>query len=198
MVLAGISTSSCIRKEPSRRKRPSSSLLASVVVGVLFSFVTMLTMHGAVVEARWNATGTVRTLWATPVMEYSGLFSDEQLDAFAQDVKTAWSNFLRQRKTRSRPRTKSTAAAFGLSTPNDKDKINEEFFTYQRQSPIRAATLETVWQGFVFACQKFLDETGVPPIAYQRETVDGGALEWTTSADNNNPVRGTQYCWVRK
>lgn len=137
-------------------------------------------------EARWNATGTVRNLWATPVMEYSGLFSDEQVQAFADDVKEAWARFLKERNTN---RVKTIPAAFGTSTKNDKDKINEEFFNYQGRNPINVATLETVWQGFVFACNKFVQETGMPPIEYQRETLAGGSIEWTKEP---NPRRGRQ------
>ena len=48
-------------------------------------------------RAKWNATGQVRNLWATPVMEYSGLFSDEQVAQFAADVKEGWAAFLRER-----------------------------------------------------------------------------------------------------
>jgi hypothetical protein len=142
-------------------------------------------------EARWNATGVVRNLWATPVMEYSGLFSEEQLAAFATDVKTSWSNFLKERSNPDKKRavvvTKSQA--FGTSTKNDKDKINEEFFNYQSRNPINPATLETVWQGFIFSCNKFIEETDMPPIEYQRETLAGGSIEWTT---DKFPRRGNQ------
>lgn len=140
-------------------------------------------------EARWNATGTVRNLWATPVMEYSGLFSDEQLQAFAADVKQAWATFLKERNAN---QVRTIPQAFGTSTKNDKDKINEEFFNYQGRNPINTATLETIWQGFVFACNKFIQETGIPPIEYQRETLAGGAIEWTKEP---NPRRARQ---VRK
>jgi len=140
-------------------------------------------------EARWNATGTVKNLWATPVMEYSGLFSEEQLTAFAADVKASWSAFLAERSQR---KVVTKAQAYGTSTKNDKDKINEEFFNYQSRNPINQATLETVWQGFIFACDKFVEETGMPPIEYQRETLAGGSIEWTK---DKGPRRGNQYCW---
>lgn len=144
-------------------------------------------------EARWNATGVVRNLWATPVMEYTGLFSEEQLAAFATDVKTSWSNFLKERSIPDKKRAVVTKSqAFGTSTKNDKDKINEEFFNYQSRNPINAATLETVWQGFIFSCNKFIEETDIPPIEYQRETLAGGSIEWTT---DKFPRRGNQYCW---
>lgn len=137
-------------------------------------------------EARWNATGTVKNLWATPVMEYSGLFSEEQLTAFAADVKASWSAFLAERSQR---KVVTKAQAYGTSTKNDKDKINEEFFNYQSRNPINQATLETVWQGFIFACSKFVEETGMPPIEYQRETLAGGSIEWTK---DKGPRRGNQ------
>lgn len=141
-------------------------------------------------EARWNATGVVRNLWATPVMEYTGLFSEEQLAAFATDVKTSWSNFLKERSIPDKKRAVVTKSqAFGTSTKNDKDKINEEFFNYQSRNPINAATLETVWQGFIFSCNKFIEETDIPPIEYQRETLAGGSIEWTT---DKFPRRGNQ------
>lgn len=143
-------------------------------------------------EARWNATGVVRNLWATPVMEYSGLFSEEQLAAFANDVKTSWSTFLQQRADPNRQKVVTKAQAYGTSTKNDKDRINEEFFNYQSRNPVNPATLEIVWQGFIFACNKFIEETGMPPIQYQRETLAGGSIEWTT---DKHPRRGNQYCW---
>jgi len=125
-------------------------------------------------------------------MEYSGLFSDEQLQAFADDVKSSWSAFL---KERSDPRTRRVAKpqAFGASTPSDKDRINEEFFNYQGRNPINQNTLEVVWQAFCFAVDKFLEETGIPPIEYQRESrTIPGTLEWTK---DKGPQRGKQYCW---
>lgn len=150
--------------------------------------IAILTFPSA--EARWNATGTVRNLWATPIMEYSGLFSDEQLAAFATDVKTSWANFLKERSDPNRKQKVVTKSqAFGTSTKNDKDKINEEFFNYQSRNPINQATLETVWQGFVYACNRFVEETGLPPIEYQRETLAGGSIEWTT---DKGPRRGNQ------
>ena len=142
-------------------------------------------------SARWNATGTVRNLWATPVMEYSGLFSEEQLAIFASDVKTTWENFLEERNDPLR-RPKTKPQAYGTSTKNDKDRINEEFFNYQGRHPLNAATLETIWQAFVYACDKYVIETGLPPIEYQRETLEGGSIEWTKE---KNPRRGKQYCW---
>ena len=130
----------------------------------------------------------VRNLWATPVMEYSGLFGEEQLQAFSADVKRCWSDFLIERNN---PQTRRGAKplAFGTSTPNDKDKINEEFFNFQSRNPscVQYHTLETVWQAFVFACQQFVKEADLPPIEYQRETKEGGSLEWTTDP---NPKRG--------
>ena len=123
-------------------------------------------------------------------MEYSGLFSEEQLTAFATDVKTSWGNFLRERQDPDRKQKVATKSqAYGTSTKNDKDKINEEFFNYQSRNPINAATLETVWQGFIFSCNKFIEETGMPPVEYQRETLAGGSLEWTT---DKGPRRGSQ------
>lgn len=124
-------------------------------------------------------------------MEYSGLFSDEQLAAFASDVKSSWSNFLKERSNSQRS-VITKSQAFGTSTKNDKDKVNEEFFNYQGRNPINQATLETVWQGFIFACNKFVEESDLPPIEYQRETLAGGSIEWTT---DKFPRRGNQYCW---
>ena len=150
--------------------------------------IAILTLPAA--EARWNATGTVRNLWATPMMEYSGLFSEEQVAAFATDVKTSWANFLKERSDPNRVQKVVTKSqAFGTSTKNDKDKINEEFFNYQSRNPVNPATLETVWQGFVYACNKFVEETELPPIEYQRETLTGGSIEWTT---DKGPRRGNQ------
>ena len=142
--------------------------------------------------AKWNATGTVRNLWATPVMEYKGLFSTEQLDAFSKDVTLAWEEFM---KERSNPATRRRIKpqAFGTSTPNDKDRINEEFFNYQGRHPINAATLEIVWQAFCFAVDTFLEKTEFPPIEYQRESISKpGTIEWTK---DKQPRRGHQYCW---
>ena len=154
-------------------------------------------------QGRWNATGSIRTLWATPVMEYDGLFSDEQLSAFAADVQQAWSSFLQQRSSSQQQqqgqeklnKVVTKSQAFGTSTKNDKDKINEEFFNYQSRHPINEGTLETVWQAFVFACSKFVQETGIPPIEYQRETLQGGSIEWTKDP---NPRRGKQVCYVHR
>ena len=150
--------------------------------------ITIAILLSSIVEARWNATGVVRNLWATPIMEYKGLFSDEQLAAFASDVKTSWATFLKHR-SENKGKVVTKAQAYGTSTANDKDKINEEFFNYQSRNPINAATLETVWQGFVFACNKFVEETGMPPIEYQRETLTGGSIEWTK---DKFPKRGNQ------
>ena len=161
---------------------PSSRLFA----------LLLLSLSSQLAWSKWNATGTVRNLWATPVMEYSGLFSDEQLQAFADDVKSSWSAFL---KERSDPRTRRVAKpqAFGASTPSDKDRINEEFFNYQGRNPINQNTLEVVWQAFCFAVDKFLEETGIPPIEYQSESrTIPGTLEWTK---DKGPQRGKQYCW---
>mmetsp|Transcript_15461 Transcript_15461/g.20136 ORF Transcript_15461/g.20136 Transcript_15461/m.20136 type:complete len:295 (+) Transcript_15461:73-957(+) len=143
------------------------------------------------IEAKWNATGTVKNLWATPVMEYSGLFSEEQLAVFAKDVKKSWESFLEEKNNPVTAR-KTKAQAYGTSTKNDKDLINEEFFNYQSRFPVNPYTLDIVWQAFVFACNKYIEETGMPPIEYQRETLEGGSLEWTTE---KNPRRGKQYCW---
>lgn len=159
---------------------------------ILLQLISAVWINGLVgVNARWNATGTVRNLWATPVMEYKGLFSSEQLDAFAADVQASYAAFLEERAN---PLTRRSikSQAFGTSTPNDKDRINEEFFNYQARHPINQATLETVWQAFVFACSKYIEETGMPPIDYQRETLEGGSLEWTKGGV---PRRGSQYCW---
>ena len=154
---------------------------------IQFLLVTILTLS-QVTQARWNATGVVRNLWATPVMEYTGLFSEEQLAAFASDVKQSWSNFLQERSDPNR-KVITKPQAFGTSTKNDKDRINEEFFNYQGRNPINQATLETVWQGFIFACNKFIEETEMPPIEYQRETLEGGSIEWT---EEKFPKRGKQ------
>eukprot|EP00587_Corethron_hystrix_P007090 CAMPEP_0113320082 /NCGR_PEP_ID=MMETSP0010_2-20120614/14021_1 /TAXON_ID=216773 ORGANISM="Corethron hystrix, Strain 308" /NCGR_SAMPLE_ID=MMETSP0010_2 /ASSEMBLY_ACC=CAM_ASM_000155 /LENGTH=249 /DNA_ID=CAMNT_0000177769 /DNA_START=186 /DNA_END=935 /DNA_ORIENTATION=+ /assembly_acc=CAM_ASM_000155 len=124
-------------------------------------------------------------------MEYSGLFNDDQLKAFAADVKSSWSDFLLERSN-PQTRRKTKSLAFGASTVNDKDRINEEFFNYQSRNPIKYHTLETVWRAFLFACQKFIKEAELPPIEYQRETKEGGSLEWTIEP---NPKRGPGYCW---
>ena len=174
-------------KIPNTRRRNTTCYCLRQVLQMAIA-VALLALPTS--EARWNATGTVRNLWATPIMEYSGLFSEEQLAAFANDVKTSWSNFLKERSDPNRQQKVVTKSqAFGTSTKNDKDKINEEFFNYQSRNPINQATLETVWQGFVFACNKFVEETGLPPIEYQRETLAGGSLEWTT---DKGPRRGNQ------
>jgi len=141
------------------------------------------------VHAKWNATGVVRNLWATPVMEYSGLFDETQLEAFATDVKLKWAEFLRQRSSGN---VVTKSQAFGASTKNDRDRINEEFFNYQSRNPINAATLETIWQAFIYACNKFISETAMPPIEYQREALEGGYIEWTK---DKHPRRSRQYCW---
>ena len=148
----------------------------------------MYIMGPSPVAAKWNATGTVRTLWATPVMEYSGLFSQEQLTQFAADVKSTWADFLEERSDPSK-RKALKPQAFGTSTKNDKDRINEEFFQYQGRNPVNQATLETVWQAFVFSCNKFIEEAEFPAIEYQRETLEGGSIEWTT---DKHPRRGRQ------
>ena len=169
-------------------RRSTTPCHCLIVVSQIAVAIAILAFPTA--EARWNATGTVRNLWATPMMEYTGLFSEEQLTAFATDVKTSWADFLKERSdpsTKQRVATKSQA--YGTSTKNDKDKINEEFFNYQSRNPINQATLETVWQGFVYACNKFVEETGLPPIEYQRETLAGGSIEWTT---DKGPKRGNQ------
>jgi len=153
--------------------------------------VTIVLMHMVPSEGKWNATGVIRNLWATPVMEYSGLFSEDQLTAFAKDVKTSWADFLEERADPNR-RRKVKTYAFGTSTPNDKDRINEEFFNYQSRNPLNQATLSTIWQAFIFACQKYVEETGLPPIEYQRETLQGGSLEWTKGG---TPRLGKKYCW---
>ena len=88
---------------------------------------------------------------------------------------------------------KTKAQAYGTSTKNDKDLINEEFFNYQSRFPVNPYTLDIVWQAFVFACNKYIEETGMPPIEYQRETLEGGSLEWTTE---KNPRRGKQVSFV--
>ena len=159
--------------------RRGNFLQLAIAIGILVSAT----------DARWNATGVVRNLWATPVMEYNGLFSEEQLTAFATDVKTSWTNFLRERSDPNRRKVVTKSQAYGTSTANDKDRINEEFFNYQSRNPINQATLETVWQGFLFSCNKFIEETGMPPIEYQRETLAGGSIEWTK---DKNPRRGNQ------
>jgi len=145
-----------------------------------------------IASARWNATGTVKNLWSTPVMEYSGLFSDEQLQSFATDVKSTWADFLKERSDPTKRRGVKSQAE-GTSTPNDKDRINEEFFNYQNRHPVNQATLETVWQAFVFACDKFIQEAQMPSIEYQRESLTApGTIEWTK---DKHPRRGKQYCW---
>jgi len=144
------------------------------------------------IEAKWNATGTVKNLWATPVMEYSGLFSEEQLAVFAKDVKKSWESFLEEKNNPATAR-ETKAQAYGTSTKNDKDLINEEFFNYQSRFPVNPYTLDIVWQAFVFACNKYIEETGMPPIEYQRETLEGGSIEWTTE---KNPRRGKQVSFA--
>ena len=37
-------------------------------------------------RGEWQAKGKMEFLWATPVMEYDGLFNEEQLCMFAKDV----------------------------------------------------------------------------------------------------------------
>ena len=111
---------------------------------------------------------------------------------FAADVKSSWADFLKERSDPSRQR-KIVAAADGTSTPNDKDRINEEFFNYQGRNPVNQVTLETVWQAFIFACNKFVEEGNFPPIEYQRESpTNPGTIEWTKE---KSPRRGRQYCW---
>eukprot|EP00547_Thalassionema_nitzschioides_P011097 CAMPEP_0194260236 /NCGR_PEP_ID=MMETSP0158-20130606/45401_1 /TAXON_ID=33649 /ORGANISM="Thalassionema nitzschioides, Strain L26-B" /LENGTH=258 /DNA_ID=CAMNT_0039000319 /DNA_START=363 /DNA_END=1139 /DNA_ORIENTATION=- len=133
----------------------------------------------------------MRQLWATPVMEYKDLFSKEQLTFFAENVKDAYATFLEEREDPTRYRPAKTQTSFS-STPSDKDKINEEFFNFQTRNPINPATLEVVWQAFVYASQKFVKEAGMPDIDYQRETAAGGELEWSKGGV---PRRGSMYCW---
>ena len=142
-------------------------------------------------EAKWNATGTMRQLWATPVLEYDGLFSDEQLTLFTADVRSTYAAFLLERSDPTLRRGIRQTVDHS-STPSDKDRLNEEFYNYQTRAPVPHRTLETVWQAFVFACGKYLMETGTPPLDYQRETAEGGALEWTRGGV---PRREGMYCW---
>jgi len=146
------------------------------------------------IEGKWNATGRFRQLWSTPVMEYEGLFSATEIAKFSDDVKIRYSEFLEHRNdpTWKKKESKPQKRAFGFSTPNDKDTINDQFFSYQTKNPINSATLDAIWQAFVFACHKFVEESGMPPIEYQRETVMGGELEWTSGGV---PRRGSKYCW---
>jgi len=144
-----------------------------------------------VVSAKWNATGTMRQLWATPVLEYDGLFSEDQLALFTADIKQTYADFLIERSDPARRRAIKQSLTHS-STATDKDRLNEEFYNYQGRNPIPHHTLETVWQAFVFACNKYVTESGLPPLDYQRETAEGGSLEWTKGGV---PRRGRQYCW---
>jgi len=141
--------------------------------------------------AKWNATGTLRQIWVTPVMEYQDLFSSAQLDSFADDVRELFQKFLLQKDSKKHV---TVAQNTFSSTPNDKDRLNEDFYNYQITNPINPGTLETIWQAFVYACQKFMKESGMPPVDYQREKASGkeGELEWTKGGI---PRRGSMYCW---
>lgn len=145
------------------------------------------------VVAKWNATGNLRTIWVTHVMEYRDLFSPEQAGMFAEDVKKAYGDFLVERSDPATRRGIKPQSEHS-STPADKDRINEEFFNYQGRHPINEATLEIVWQAFCYAVARFVKEADLPPIEYQRETAEGGSLEWVTTAVGM-PRRGRQYCW---
>ena len=104
-------------------------------------------------EAKWNATGTMRQLWATPVLEYDGLFSNEQLTLFTADVRSTYAAFLLEQSDPTLRRGIRQTVDHS-STPSDKDRLNEEFYNYQTRAPVPHRTLETVWQAFVFACGK--------------------------------------------
>lgn len=166
--------------------------LVSIPLPLLLVVVVVVVVPYHTCHARWNATGYVRNLWATPVMEYTGLFGEEQLLGFAKEVKDLWAKFLEERSDPTKPRRTTKSLAFHTSTPNDKDRINEEFYNFQGRNPLPPVTLETVWQAFIFACNKYIEETGMPNIEYQRETLEGGSIEWTKE---KNPRRGKQYCW---
>lgn len=145
-----------------------------------------------VADSAWKATGNLRQIWATPVMEYRGLFSKEQLQQFSKEVQDKYADFLKEREDPSTPRRSIKPEAEHSSTPNDKDRMNEEFFNYQSRNPLSHPTLETIWQAFCFAVSKYVKESGLPDIEYQRPNAIGTALEWTKGG---TPIRGKQYCW---
>jgi len=157
---------------------------------IQISVLTFLYLLLTATSVKWNATGKMELLWATPVVQYHGLFSEEQLALFAKEVQDSFADFLKERADPNRRR--GIKQNDYTSTPADKDKLNEEFYNYQARNPISQATLDTIWQAFVFACNKYATEVGMPPFDYQRETAQGGSLEWTKGGV---PRRGKQYCW---
>jgi len=149
-----------------------------------------LGLCAAVALAEWTARGTMRLLWATPVMEYEGLFNDEQLCEFARDVLAAHDAFL---AAGAQDRVKAPTETSW--TPTDTDRSNEKFFAYQQVTPVPARTLETIWQAFVHASSKYVAEAELPPLKYQRSNAAGTAIEWTDTEANPAVARGRGYCW---
>ena len=130
-------------------------------------------------------------LWATPVMEYDGLFNEEQLCMFAKDVLEAWDAF--QAAGQKDRVTNPTDTAW---TQADLDRYNEKFFAWQSVTPVPMRTLETVWQAFVFAVREYVKQAEMPPLLYQRPNDAGTAIEWTTIDQHPNVQRGNGYCWA--
>ena len=116
-------------------------------------------------RGEWQAKGKMEFLWATPVMEYDGLFNEEQLCMFAKDVLEAWDAF--QAAGQKDRVTNPTDTAW---TQADLDRYNEKFFAWQSVTPVPMRTLETVWQAFVFAVREYVKQAEMPPLLYQPAT----------------------------
>ena len=76
-------------------------------------------------RGEWQAKGKMEFLWATPVMEYDGLFNEEQLCMFAKDVLEAWDAF--QAAGQKDRVANPTDTAW---TQADLDRYNEKFFAW--------------------------------------------------------------------
>ncbi|CAH0366970.1 unnamed protein product [Pelagomonas calceolata] len=168
-------------------------LLAHAASGAWRHAITAITLTSTLRPARgeWQAKGKMEFLWATPVMEYDGLFNEEQLCMFAKDVLEAWDAF--QAAGQKDRVTNPTDTAW---TQADLDRYNEKFFAWQSVTPVPMRTLETVWQAFVFAVREYVKQAEMPPLLYQRPNDAGTAIEWTTIDQHPNVQRGNGYCWA--
>ena len=149
-----------------------------------------LAVAAPMATTEWTAKGTMRYLWATPVMEYADLFNEEQLCMFAQDVLLSWQTFLEAGEV-----ARVTSATETAWTDTDTDRYNEKFFAWQQASPVPSRTLDTVWAAFVHAAQMYVREADMAPLKYQRPNDAGTAIEWTTTARHPQIARGAGYCW---
>ena len=94
-----------------------------------------LAVAAPIATTEWTAKGTMRYLWATPVMEYADLFNEEQLCMFAQDVLLSWQTFLEAGEV-----DRVTSATDTAWTDTDTDRYNEKFFAWQQASPVPSRT----------------------------------------------------------